>query len=424
MMNKSYCYTSLFFILVSTQSVANVGFSQFPTACSRIFNQSRVFSQGLTYGLEIEFSVEKNIQILNDYKPYEKKEDGSKWTDKQWQALSLEQRKFEFLKPRNNSSFLIKLKSAPDYLPKSLHHEKHGTHEMTNFVFQTSEDFINARTILTERYGLGAVQAHVVGPTQTVNLNLLSFTVFMSDHAQLKSLENGFRKYLVDHTHIPAANFTHYVLGPQNYQIIAKSKSSILLAMSGDANNVISDTKLYSSSAIRGSIYNDNGLSFGVEHRQYSYDHSGIDQAVQKSTFAFNKNNYADYLNMDIHIVDEVSRYPELAKKYGFDFNKTQLRLKKIELYLHERFENTYDLRFFYPLRKWDIHPIILRLPPQEQSLATEKIMIAERNYILEYKRILSAENLTDAEILTQLRTAVAKWSYEADLYRHFNALF
>jgi hypothetical protein len=361
----------------------------------------------LSYGLEVEYSLDKNRAILFDYRPMA-------LSDQAWMSFSKDQQD-HYLRMYPNLNTLVRLEIAPSWLPAVLEREYHGTFEANKMIFEDIPALTQMMDKLERRFGRGAAQVHVVFEKNVVKDNLSGFVSFSADRAQLGNLVGGYAKYLSDNRKIPAANFTHSVLGPLDSagEVATKRLEKDIRTMQRPPNQM--GGKYYLSTVLRAGVY-DNPELVGYEIRQFSYDHEGLAKEVVNVSRAIQEGRLGKYKKFFGTFESEIKISERIKKEYGHRawnwFDKMDHAFKETSLsYLPQN--------ILYVLRDWKKHPILESLPKNEQIRYRTRLLRLEKRLLSDLDNLMSS-SLTPKELSHKLRILVAKFAYESRLFELF----
>jgi hypothetical protein len=383
---------------------------------------SKSFPQYLSFGLETEFDISKNPSILNDYRL-------SSIPAKEWKTMTLSERVASYEKLRTrfkliqfldhwyNLTKLVKLDHTPDWAPASLSIETHGTAEVSGIVKPDFGSFAEITNNISNRYGKGFGQSHVVYPKGLFE-NLGGYSLFFSDAGQLKILNLGYRKYLSDLKSIPGANLVHYALGPPSEVsravILENSHAAEVFGKLGSGG----DHRLIYGPALRDDVY-PKGL-VGFELRHYSTNTEAMINATAELATLLSLNKisvFKEYMNVRMIESKNADRIQEFYPQ--IDMTKIKRFFAEVEIFLKKKSGSyfvggaPFSERFFFPLRDWEHNPILNISENPEKMVAT--ISSATKTYASSVVQIVNANQPIETAI-QNLQIAVSKWAYEVNL--------
>lgn len=355
----------------------------------------------VSFGLEVEFDLNKNPRVLDDYR-------SEKTSEKKWLELS-SQEKLHLISNKGKVTRLIKMSHVPEWLPLELRREASGTFELTDVVFQNYSDWKKALEESKARYGIGAAQTHLVYNPAEVAGSLTGFVAFSGDLAQLNVLEKGYAKYLQDSEKIPGNNLVHFVLGPMSGEGLVNTKKFEDKIRVSD--KVLNETggKYYLSTVLRGGIYGSKPLA-GFELRQFNFDYQGLDREVQNTLHLLNQN-----LLENFRVYESFSEtHQQILERLYRDHDASSLQwIEKLEQL------SAKDKNFYFNLislfKDWKRHPIINSLSVAEQLKFRTMIIEKESHLISEINQMLK-RSLSTKNAQKELRILIAKHFYELKL--------
>ncbi len=192
----------------------------------------------ITFGLEVEFDVERYPEILDFYKPIrlnpQNPQDVYQPTDKEWQKLSRKEklalfRYHHFKKqlihgklysrwenPEDQTKDFIRYEKIKhfksddperrifyNYLKPTLTVEARGNVEVNGHIFEHLQDVKIFFYLLQKFIGQGDTQTHVVFPNKKLN-NLFGLTLWEHDRSFIHRLNQEFEEFIQDSRFLPA----------------------------------------------------------------------------------------------------------------------------------------------------------------------------------------------------------------------------
>lgn len=397
---RSWIYSvPIIFILMLSKSLA-VG-----SECLKNYQLSPRIA--VSFGLEVEFDLDKNPRVLDDYR-------SEKTSEKKWSELTYEEKR-HLISNKSKVTKLIKMSHVPEWLPLELRREASGTFELTDVVFHSYSDWKKALEESKTRYGIGAAQTHLVyNPAEVVG-SLTGFVAFSGDLAQLNLLEKGYSKYLHDLGKIPGNNLMHFVLGPMRGEGLVNTKKFEDKIRSD--SKVLNETggKYYLATVLRGGIYGNKPLA-GFELRQFNFDYQGLDREVQNTLQLIDKNLFENF-----RVYEGFSEtHQQIIDRLQHDYPTNSLQwIEKLE-FLSAKNKNFY-FNLISLFKDWKRHPIISSLSAAEQLKLRTAIIEKESHLISEINQVLK-QNLSEKEAQNKVRVLVAKYFYElklSDLFKN-----
>lgn len=364
----------------------------------------------LSYGLEIEYAIDRAPQLLDDYRPY-----GT--SEKKWASYNHAEKMKAMLRDDTHKrvNTLVRVSTAPDWVPEIMDSEGHGTFEATGMVFHSIESLNSALGMMEQRYGRGAAQVHVVFDRKDVKQPLSGFVSFSADRAQLRNLFLGYQKFLKNPKKIPAANITHYVLGPLS--AIGEKATLALEARIASGQKLKNDVagKYFLSTVLRAGIYGQ-GDRVGFELRQFNFDYEGLKEEVSYVSRLIMDNKLAHFKRFENSIEAEFEINARLSEEHGRHSLAWLDKLDRVEL---DKTNITTHMLFF--MRDWKNHPIIDTLGVGEKMRLRSRLVQLEAQLITDLNSLFE-QNLRTKELVTQIRILVAKWAYESGLLDAFDS--
>lgn len=397
-MRQGVSFILFIFLLISV-----TGLAQGPECLKSYQLSPRV---PISFGLEVEFDLTRNPKIIEDYR-------AENISEKKWMSFSYEEKRHHIL---NKSKFmnLVKMSTAPQWLPQELWRENSGNFELTDVVFQNYSDWKRALEESKKRYGIGAAQAHIVYNPIKVSGSLTGFVAFSGDLAQVSILEKGYQKYLQDFNKIPGNNLAHSVLGPMSGEgINSTQKFENKIRAS---SKIINETggKYFLSTVLRGGIYGNKSL-VGFELRQFNFDYQSLDVEVKNTLDLINKNLFEKFRPYEKFSETYQQIIARLHNEYD---HKDLLWIANLERASLKN-KNFY-LNIVFLFKDWKSHPILKTLPMEDQLRVRTNIVEKEGQLISEMNQVLQQQNLSEKEVQKLIRVLVAKYFYELNLSNFF----
>jgi hypothetical protein len=388
----------------------------------------------LSYGVEFEFKVQENPQIVNSYRVADISQDD-------WVKMSLQERVDEALKAKRNADdinhILVRMDFADQRLPKGLFVEPHGTMEGNDMVFDNLGDYKEFMDFFVENFGRASFQSHVVFPSKVELNGLAGYTTFEFDRAQLKTLERGFERYLDNEKFIPAQNLIHHSLGPVDEKISHSLQGYEDNLANGNFDFVAHGTKaVYAPNFRIGSPYG-KGL-MGFELRQFhKRDQDMVSAVSQLANDLETYGSLSHYKKFDeaSHVsLDEMRRVFSNGDEFQLDddsVDNIELFFLSLSDVIKERIKKvggartgaSVDVRLLYPLRDWAEHPIISNIENSiERDEVLERILNAQMDFTMALEKVANKYEVTEVtnEALSEVQVLIAKWASEVKLSELF----
>lgn len=370
----------------------------------------RLVKPVLSYGLEIEYTIDRTPRLLADYRHH-----GT--SEKKWASLSSSEKMKMMLRDDTNGrvNTLVRLSTAPDWIPSEMDREGHGTFEATGMIFLSLESLNAAVDKMERRYGRGAAQVHVVFNRKEVKQPLSGFVSFSADRAQLRNLVLGYQKYLKDPTKLPAANITHYVLGPMS-SVGAKATRELehQIVTGKKLKNLVAG-KYFLSTVLRAGIYGQ-GDRIGYELRQFNFDYEGLKNEADYVSRLIAEDKLAKFKRFEDSIEAEFEINARITEEHGREALAWLQRLDRPDL---EKTNMETHMLFF--IRDWKNHPILDTLRSGDRMRLRLRLIELEAQLIHDLNQ-LSTQSLRTKELVNQIRVRVAKWAYESGLLEVFDS--
>jgi hypothetical protein len=386
----------------------------------------------ITFGLEFELRLEEVPGILNSYRL-------KTLSEQQWYSLSLEERlklALEAQKKNNDiEDILIRLEGANPALPKGLFPEPHGTLEGNNIIYDNLGELHELVSYMSEHFGKFSWQPHVVVDANAEFKGMAGYTLFEFDRNQLKTLENGYQRYLRNPEGIPSANLVHYSLGPVDEKIAVKLRESDDYLENGIMEVDTSGVKAVSAPHFRVEGPYGKG-KMGFELRQFHKRYTDMFDALTKlgrdmndlgSLGHYGSFKKADQVSKDT-IKNTLSRYM-IPQEDIDDFELFFLALSDEILKYNRamgggRSGADYEHRLLYPLRNWLEHPIRESLGEVEKEAFDEVTKTAQLKFISQVKELMLKNDVTevDSKTLEEVRILIAEWAHQSNYSRFFES--
>ncbi len=370
----------------------------------------RLVKPVLSYGLEIEYTIDRAPRLLADYRPH-----GT--SEKKWATLSSAEKMKMMLRQDTNSrvNTLVRLSTAPDWLPADMDREGHGTFEATGMIFLSLESLKSAIYRMERRYGRGAAQVHVVFNRNEVKQPLSGFVSFSADRAQLRNLVLGYQKYLIDPTKLPGANITHYVLGPMSAVGARATRDLEHQIVSGRKLKNLVAGKYFLSTVLRAGIYGQ-GDRIGYELRQFNFDYEGLKDEADYVSRLIVEGKLDKFKRFEDSIEPEFEINARVTEEHGRD---ALAWLRKLD---HPDLEKTnIETHMLFFIRDWKNHPILETLRAGDRLRLRSRLAQLEAQLIKDLNHV-AAQNLRTKDMVNHLRVLVAKWAYESGLLEAFDS--
>lgn len=348
----------------------------------------------ITFGIESEMNFVENPNLLLDYKIIG-------YDQNAWNDLPLKERleaaKTARLKVDPKTPFLEKLPGRNEKLPKIIINEGDGNVELNGLVFHNLDEVKDFVKYIDNRYGKSSLQGHVVRDNKSELQGISGFTVFESDHAQIRSLDRHFELHSKDNTFVPGKNLSHHSLGPLSDKDLAlykKSEAHVGMGKKSDVDS--SSSRIVYAPVLRTEPYPKGKV--GVELRQYHKRSDELLRGMQDLASDMSKENgLANYFQFSkIELINDKlpqARAKELgvnlSRKWKGGFFSDDTFFKETGKKIRSEFPNLMyggadpEQRFFYPLRDWTNYPSVKMLPAKEQAEAVRKINEATRDYLI-----------------------------------------
>jgi len=380
----------------------------------------------ITYGLEFELKISENPNIINDYRV-------TTITEDKWLQMSFDQRQRAAINAQRNATdidhILVKLSSSDPRLPEGLFIEPHGTIEGNGMVYENLGEFREFLDFYVERYGTSSFQAHLVTKSQADLKGMTGYTIFEYEKAQLKTLENGYARYLKDQNNIPAANLVHHSLGPIDETIRKKLLTYETDISAGDTDFLANGTKsIYAPSFRNNSPYGEGLMGFELRqfHKRYNDMFSSLRELTDEFETSGNLERYDTWKNLEqasLQTARNILEDAQVPNDLIDDFEIFQLSLgdeisKQIKIEGGARTGATPENRLLLPLLNWKSNPITKNLSTQE----IERIEQAQKQYIKEIIDLIKERDVSNVTIedLNKVRTYIAKFAYEINLSKEY----
>ena len=377
----------------------------------------------ITFGLEVEVSIRENPKIVNDYRPANVREE--EWKNTPFDKRVKTAREWEDRNLKIAHKILFeKMKDADPELPDKLESEGDGNFEFNGFVFKTQSDLKLFVERFVQRYGRGAMQAHVAYP-QTPIKGTVGYVVFESDAAQFDTFDRNYARYLKDKTVTPAKNLVHHSQGPLGEADRLKFEyleGQVALGASiGDpvASRVTNAPVFRGGSYPRGIV----GHEIRQFHKRYEELLASTDQLSHELESKSGLERYHPFSSVSL-IQGDLPEKRALEFNIAIDaglwnayFSKTEGLIKQYKNLMYGG--APVSQRFFFPLRDWSHYPLIEQLPAAEKTLFRARIKAATVLYLKEVNSIVKSGKL-DADTIRHLQILNAKWGSETEVSQLF----
>lgn len=211
---------SLFILVFSI-----VGFSV-PKDCAYLLAEET----SPTFGYEVEYVPGEHPNLWTWYRPdFISEEQWAAWDSSERDRV-IESRSEEIAPTRRVPSRLVRLSSAPGFLPERLIKDDTGNWEIIGGVSRTFLELEQNLKIVESQVGPGSYQAHAVDSIERLQRGAAGYTLFSADLLTFRKFTSQLERYEKDSSQVPGAFFLHPFLS-----VYTRIKKEMLLAVI-DAN--------------------------------------------------------------------------------------------------------------------------------------------------------------------------------------------
>lgn len=240
--------------------------------------------QSFSYGLEFEMLPEVHQKVVDYYYPFDGNLD-------EWLRLNRDQRVKAALKykaergyegdfekiPCDTNPFLKDAQRALcNQLTPRLSHETRAL-ELNGFVFHNKEDLKKFVDLLSEEFGEGFVQIHVVFPWRPL-YGYAGWALKEHDRAMFARFEEEYALYLTDKTFLPAHNlWAHDFIEPMNSRHLEEALMREELSQKNEPiGKNLSPHQSYAGAILRTDPYPSGNLGIEIRLADQSYEQTII----------------------------------------------------------------------------------------------------------------------------------------------------
>lgn len=392
-------------------------------------------SRPMSFGLEIEANMRDNANVVIDYRiPTIEEADWIKLPKEEQIRLAREFEKERTMKDEYwRSAALVRMSTADPRLPKELSFEGNGNFEFKGFVFSSLGEMADVVGTLFERYGAGSVQGHVAYPTQPMK-GLAGYTISQADLAQFQTFERNYARHLEDNSVLPGKNLTHHSLGP-----LGEANRQAFIAFEEGAAELKSISNPWTHRMHNGPAPRSNGYPKGMSGFELRQFHKRWVEMMESLGDLANRLEYrgdlSEYSKFDTQKLISADSPFEAAKRLKMRFSPEEEKAyRKYYKDVGHEFSHEFkslgfiyggtsvDSRFFFPLRDWENHPLVLELPETERLAVQARIREATKEFLKETRKIAKKGKVNDAS-MRDLQIANAKWGAKVQLSQYFEKL-
>ncbi len=178
-----------------------------------------------TFGYEVEYVQGENPQLWTLYRP-------ENISEAEWRAIPMLERDrvirthTDALAPtRRVPARLVRLSTAPEYLPERLIRDDTGNWEIVGGISTSYVELEHNMRTLERGVGPGSYQAHVVSPIESLQRGAAGYTLFSADLLAFRKLVSQLARHEEDPRQIPGAFFSHSFLS-----VFSQIKKEMLVA--------------------------------------------------------------------------------------------------------------------------------------------------------------------------------------------------
>lgn len=388
----------------------------------------------MTFGLEAEFTVTKNPNIVLDFCPEDEDErvwEAMPWKERMHHLLSWKQRMFGVASTRRVC--LRRMSDRPRQLPETLSLEANGVFEYRSPSFARLPDLARYLIALTRTYGPAQLQGHVVFQKQPLN-GLTGYTIAEADRALLLNLRDEWTAHQT-RKRVPATHFISAFLAPLNHEQLREVAQGERDLAAG-ADTPLCPKYLYAPALRSGKTYG-NPLLAGLEIRQWDFPNVGeaplpgragllVESMAVCAQFLASEEKFASlapFAWTQLVTYDKAMQWL-LAEECG-SAPEWSAYVERIGNLVATRNGKSYRtdprLAFLAPLRPWQDHLFLNALSADDADDIRRAWRTATRTYV---QTLWELQKLDDANLLAGLRVAVATWAVQSRLSEAAEAWF
>lgn len=364
----------------------------------------------LSFSYEIEYNLKETPNLVKYYKV-------KGFKDSDWIKLSESERLELAIKKHattssQNSVVLVKLETAPDFLPKKIVKESSVNLEMVDNPISGDLNLINKNIDwIWENIGAGSIQGHVAFDKKNVVLHKVDQAVKLDyDISQAQSFVKGYSAYIQDNSKLPGSNINHHSLGPVDALTLKKirenTNSKLKTQLSYDRN-----LKFIYGQAYRGDLYGSNKVGFEIRNCH-----------KRKDCFKLKMQQLSDDLETNFSIYHYIPESDVISGKklneISDDIQDIYRKAGKVQSNVNSPYVSgsSYELRYLYPHLDWTNHPLITVLPKQK----LKDFKMKYKKYFNEYeKEVRKLKDMSSEEYPKQLQIITSRWAHNIGIDKY-----
>ncbi len=370
----------------------------------------------ITYGLEAEFNLKKAPGVLEWYRP-------SRFSDEQWAAFSLEEKKGHV---SMDGRGWVKTKKAPDFLLGALESDPGGAELITKPTnsLETAMKWIETVERAAGGDGKGRSKAFYWqgnvaykrgGKFSRVQRDGIDgYLRATADYAQLGKLANGYKFHQRNKKFIPGVNLHHFVLGPMNKEVQGWIDAELQAATQNRSSNPKAKNHYVQGTFFRTWSYGADRNGFEV--RDAHKDVRLLKQEMRRLTHGLQKGFIPYKKFKSVAVLDETADFNKFS-----DPVKLMLRNKVLFLQPDGTTGDVYPERYALPMRAYEsFYPQALGLTGKKARSFSNKVVKARQTYVQTMETIAADRTLDGYGRRDRVHVALSRFAHDSGI---FNAL-
>jgi len=367
----------------------------------------------ITYGLEAEFNLKKAPGVLEWYRP-------SRFTDEQWAAMSLEEKKSHI---SMDGRGWVKTNRAPEFLLGALESDPGGAELITKPTnsLETALKWIetveraaggDGKARSKAFYWQGNVAYKRGGKFSRVQRDGLDgYLRATADYAQFGKLANGYKYHQRNSSFIPGKNLHHFVLGPMNKEVKGWLEAELEAASQNRSSNPTAKNHYVQGTFFRTWSYGADRNGF--EARDAHKDVRLLKQEMRRLTHGLQKGFIPYKRFKSVAVLDETADFNKLSEPV-----KQMLRTQVLHLLPDGTSGDVYAERYALPMRAYEsFYPQALGLNGKKARAFTSKVTKARQTYVQALETIAADRTLDGYAKRDRVHVALGRFAHDSGIY-------
>ena len=374
----------------------------------------------ITYGLEAEFNLKKAPGVLEWYRP-------TSFTDEQWSAMSLEQKKSHV---SVDGRGLVKTKRAPEWLLGALESDPGGAELITRPTdkLETAMKWVETVEKAAGGDGKGRSKAFYWQGnvaykrggkfSRTQRDGMDGYLRATADYAQLGKLANGYKHHLKNRSFIPGKNLHHFVLGPMNQEVKGWLDAELEAASQSRSSNPTAKNHYVQGTFFRTWSYGSDRNGFEV--RDAHKDVRLLKQEMRRLTHGLQKGftGYKQFKN--VAVLNDTADFAKFS-----DPVKQMLRSGVLHMLPDGTSGDVYPERYALPMRAYEsFYPRALGLSGKKLRAFSNKVVKARQVYVQTLETIAADRGLDGYARRDRVHIALGRFAHDSGIYQHLDHHF